>query len=189
VAGTAVEAAQATSAIMSKLGKSSDEIGKVIKEIKAVAEQTNLLALNATIESARAGEAGKGFAVVASEVKELARATANATTDITFKITTISEDTRDAIVAIDQISGTINLINDIQQSIATSVEEQTAAINEIARSMSSAATGSGSIATTIDRVTDAAQNTSSGASETQQAADELSSMASSLQSLVGAFRY
>jgi methyl-accepting chemotaxis protein len=174
---------------MGKLGQSSEAISLVIKEIKAVAEQTNLLALNATIESARAGEAGKGFAVVASEVKELARATANATTDITQKITTISEDTQDAIVAIEQISGTINQINDIQQAIATAVEEQTAAINEIARSMSDAASGSGSISLTIDGVTDSAQSASSGASQTQTAANELAQMASSLGELVGAFRY
>jgi len=189
VASTAVDVAHSTSMIMSKLGNSSEAIGKVIKEIKAVADQTNLLALNATIESARAGEAGKGFAVVASEVKELARATANATTDITQKITTISEDTQDAIVAIEEISGTINQINDIQQSIATAVEEQTAAINEIARSMSDAASGSGTISATIDGVTDAAQGASSGAAQTQQAANELAVMASSLEELVGAFRY
>ena len=189
VASTAVDVAHSTSQIMSKLGQSSEAISLVIKEIKAVAEQTNLLALNATIESARAGEAGKGFAVVASEVKELARATANATTDITQKITTISEDTQDAIVAIEQISGTINQINDIQQAIATAVEEQTAAINEIARSMSDAASGSGSISLTIDGVTDSAQSASSGASQTQTAANELAQMASSLGELVGAFRY
>jgi methyl-accepting chemotaxis protein len=189
VASTAVDVAQSTSHIMSKLGNSSEAISKVIKEIKAVADQTNLLALNATIESARAGEAGKGFAVVASEVKELARATANATTDITQKITTISEDTQDAILAIEEISGTINQINDIQQSIATAVEEQTAAINEIARSMSDAASGSGTISATIDGVTDAAQGASSGAAQTQQAANELAVMASSLEELVGAFRY
>jgi methyl-accepting chemotaxis protein len=189
VASTAVDVAQSTSLIMTKLGQSSEAISKVIKEIKAVADQTNLLALNATIESARAGEAGKGFAVVASEVKELARATANATTDITQKITTISEDTHEAIVAIEQISGTINQINDIQQAIATAVEEQTAAINEIARSMSDAAAGSGSISLTIDGVTEAAQSTSSGASQTQTAANELARMASTLEELVGAFRY
>jgi methyl-accepting chemotaxis protein len=188
VASTAVEVAGLTSAIMNKLGASSADIGNVIKEIKGVAEQTNLLALNATIESARAGEAGKGFAVVASEVKDLARATAAATTDITAKIQAISDDTLEAIGAIEQISGTINQINEIQHTIASAVEEQSAAVNEIARSMSMAADGSGQITLSIDGVNTSAQSASSGAAQTGQAANELAQMASSLEGLVSSFR-
>jgi len=189
VASTAVEVAGNTSLIMSKLEESSSDIEKVIKEIKGVADQTNLLALNATIESARAGEAGKGFAVVASEVKDLARATATATTDITQKIQTITSDTSEAIAAIQEITATITQINEIQHSIASAVEEQTAAINEIARSMSDVSIGSGMIAQNIDGVTEAAQSASSGAAQTRQAAGELAHMASSLEGLVGTFRY
>jgi methyl-accepting chemotaxis protein len=189
VASTAVEVAEATSTIMNKLGASSEDIGKVIKEIKGVADQTNLLALNATIESARAGEAGKGFAVVASEVKDLARATATATTDITTKIQTISDDTSDAINAIAQISETIAQINEIQHSIASAVEEQTAAINEIARSMSEVSSGSSTITSSLEGVSEAAHSASSGAAQTRQAAGELAHMAASLEGLVGAFRY
>jgi len=189
VASTAVEVAGNTSLIMSKLEESSSDIEKVIKEIKGVADQTNLLALNATIESARAGEAGKGFAVVASEVKDLARATATATTDITQKIQTITSDTSEAIAAIQEITSTITQINEIQHSIASAVEEQTAAINEIARSMSDVSIGSGMIAQNIDGVTEAAQSASSGAAQTRQAAGELAHMASSLEGLVGTFRF
>jgi len=189
VASTAVEVAQSTSLIMDKLGQSSADIDKVIKEIKGVADQTNLLALNATIESARAGEAGKGFAVVASEVKDLSRATATATTDITARIQTITVDTDEAISAIGQISETIAQISEIQHSIASAVEEQTAAINEIARSMSDVAAGSGEIQDTVGEVTDAAQAASSGAEQTRGAARELAKMASDLEGLVGSFRY
>ncbi len=189
VASTAVEVAETTSIIMNKLGASSEDIGKVIKEIKGVADQTNLLALNATIESARAGEAGKGFAVVASEVKDLARATATATTDITQKIQAINDDTLEAISAIGQISGTIAQINEIQHSIASAVEEQTAAINEIARSMSDVASGSGQIQETVGSVADAAHAASSGAEQTRQASRELAVMSSELESLVQGFRY
>ena len=133
VATSAVKVAERTNATVAKLGESSAEIGNVIKVITSIAQQTNLLALNATIEAARAGEAGKGFAVVANEVKELAKQTAKATEDISRKIEAIQGDTKGAVEAIEQIGTIINQINDIQNTIAGAVEEQTATTGEISR--------------------------------------------------------
>jgi methyl-accepting chemotaxis protein len=189
VAGTAVNAANATNATIGKLGESSAEIGKVIKVITAIAEQTNLLALNATIEAARAGEAGKGFAVVANEVKELAKETARATEDITQKIAAIQIDTRGAVDAIKQVSEVIDEINDISNTIAGAVEEQTATTNEISRNVADAAQGSSDIARNITAVAQAAASTMDGASNTQQAAADLSRIAAELQALVSQFSY
>ena len=189
VAQEAVKVAETTNNTISKLGESSSEIGKVIKVITSIAEQTNLLALNATIEAARAGEAGKGFAVVANEVKELAKETAKATEDIGQKIDAIQNDTRGAIDAIKQIGSIIGQINDISNTIASAVEEQTATTNEISRNVAEAAKGSGEIAQNITSVARAAQSTTQGAGNTQQAAAELSRMACELQQLVSRFKY
>lgn len=189
VSQQAVNVANTTNSTIAKLGESSAEIGKVVKVITSIAEQTNLLALNATIEAARAGEAGKGFAVVANEVKELAKETAKATEDISLKIETIQLDTQGAVEAIRQISTVINQINDISNTIASAVEEQTATANEMGRNVAEASKGSGEIAQNITAVATAAQSTTQGANNTQQAAGELSRMAAELQQLVGRFKY
>jgi len=189
VAKNAVSAACSTNETVKKLGESSQEIGNVIKVITSIAQQTNLLALNATIEAARAGEAGKGFAVVANEVKELAKQTAKATGDISQKIEAIQGDTKGAMKAIEEISTIINQINDISNSIASAVEEQTVTTNEIGRSVTEAAKGVGEIAKNIGGVAVAAKDTTKGASDTQKASQELSRMASRLQTSVSKYTY
>jgi methyl-accepting chemotaxis protein len=184
VAGSAVSVAAMTNTTVAKLGESSAEVGKVIKVITSIAQQTKLLALNATIEAARAGEAGKGFAVVANEVKELAKETAKATEDISQKIEAIQSDTRGAVAAIAQISSIINQINDIQSTIASAVEEQTATTNEMTRNVAEGAKGTEDIAKNITGVAEAAQDTSAGAARALTASNALSQMAVELAKLV-----
>ncbi|MGP8245430.1 MAG: methyl-accepting chemotaxis protein [Bryobacteraceae bacterium] len=188
IARNAVRAAEATNRTIGKLGESSLEIGKVIKVITSIAQQTNLLALNATIEAARAGEAGKGFAVVANEVKELAKETARATEDIGQKIEAIQSDTKGAVQAIAEIGAVINQVNDISNTIASAVEEQTVTTNEIGRNVAEAARGTSDIAKNISGVAQAAQNTTQGASDSQKASSSLAAMASQLQAIVGKFK-
>ena len=184
VASRAVVTAQDTNGKVERLGTSSAEIGQVIEVITSIAEQTNLLALNATIEAARAGEAGKGFAVVANEVKELAKQTATATEEISSKIAAIQGDSGEAVTAIGEIGEVIEKIADMQTTIASAVEEQTATTNEIARSVNEAAAGSSQIAENITSVASAAEDTSKGATRTQDAAADLRDVAGGLQRLV-----
>ena len=187
VAAEAVQAARTTNTTITELGASSAEIGQIVKVITAIAQQTNLLALNATIEAARAGEAGKGFAVVANEVKELAKATAKATEDISTRILAIQGDTSRSIEAIEGITVVINQIAEYQSTIASAVEQQAATTNEMAHSVSDASRGTSDITTSMQSVAAAAEDTASGAAHSQRAATELAGMASELRRLVGEF--
>lgn len=138
------------------LSNAVTDIGGVLEVIETLAKQTNLLALNAAVEAARAGDAGQGFAVVAGEVKALAGQTATATENIRKKIGAITDgmndmatamkETIDAVEAgrgeihdagtqIDDVVNTISSVTRLMSSTASSVTEQTAALDEITRSV------------------------------------------------------
>ncbi|WP_343561890.1 methyl-accepting chemotaxis protein [Kiloniella sp. b19] len=145
------EADQANSRVKG-LSEAALKIGDVIQLINDIAEQTNLLALNATIEAARAGDAGKGFAVVASEVKSLANQTAKATEEITSQISSIQDETDASVEAIGGIGSTISQINEISTVIASAMEEQGAATQEISRNVQEAAAGTSEVRRSITEV-------------------------------------
>ena len=188
VATDGVRIAETTNSSVAQLGKSSEDIGNVLKTITSIAEQTNLLALNATIEASRAGEVGKGFGVVANEVKELSRETAAAADEIREKIATIRRDTEAAVGAISRIGEIINQINATQTLIAQTVEKQTENTRQIGLNANEAARGTAEIARNISGVAEAAGNTSQGTQQTTSSARDLSRMAADLTALVGQFR-
>jgi methyl-accepting chemotaxis protein len=95
-------ALNSTATVINTLGQRSQEIGGIVGVITAIAEQTNLLALNAAIEAARAGEQGRGFAVVADEVRNLASRTRQATDEISGMISSIQQETGNAISTMEQ---------------------------------------------------------------------------------------
>jgi methyl-accepting chemotaxis protein len=187
IAVKAARDAEATNQTMHQLADSADSIGRVVTLIRDIAEQTNLLALNATIEAARAGDAGKGFAVVANEVKSLATQTAKATDDIGQQVADIQEVSRTAVDAISGIGQTIDKINEIAASIASSMEEQQAATAEIARNVQEAATGTQEVARTITEVTDGTRATGEAAQQVDGSADLLNRRSGDLRQEVERF--
>jgi methyl-accepting chemotaxis protein len=187
MANDAVDQARKTNDRVSELSKAAARIGDVVELINTIAGQTNLLALNATIEAARAGEAGRGFAVVASEVKALAEQTAKATGEIGQQISGIQAATHESVGAIKEISGTIEKLSEISQTIAAAVEEQGAATQEISRNVQQAAQGTHEVSSNISDVQRGAGETGSASSQVLSAAQSLSRDSSRLKLEVSKF--
>ena len=187
MAGEAVDQARKTNDRVSELSKAAARIGDVVELINTIAGQTNLLALNATIEAARAGEAGRGFAVVASEVKALAEQTAKATGEIGQQINGIQTATQDSVNAIKEIGGTIEKLCEISSTIASAVEEQGAATQEISRNVQQAAHGTQQVSSNITDVQRGASETGSASSQVLAAAQSLSGDSNRLKLEVGKF--
>jgi len=187
IAASAVEETNQTNQTVEGLAQAAEKIGAVVKLINDIAGQTNLLALNATIEAARAGDAGKGFAVVAQEVKGLADQTAKATKEIADQIQEMQNMTSDTVSAIKNIGNTIARVNEISTIIATAVEEQSSATNEIAQSIEQASQGTRTVSTNISGVTEASTQTSHMANQVLDAGNQLAHEGNRLRQEVEAF--
>uniref|UniRef100_Q07M78 Methyl-accepting chemotaxis sensory transducer n=1 Tax=Rhodopseudomonas palustris (strain BisA53) TaxID=316055 RepID=Q07M78_RHOP5 len=187
IANEAVDQARKTNDSVSALSQAANRIGDVVELINTIAGQTNLLALNATIEAARAGEAGRGFAVVASEVKALAEQTAKATGEISQQINGIQSATQESVGAIKEIGQTIGKMSEIASTIASAVEEQGAATQEISRNVQQAAQGTQQVSANITDVQRGATETGSASTQVLSAAQSLSRDSNRLKMEVGKF--
>ncbi len=184
VAREGVQVAQEVGGVVTKLGEGSQQIGAMVGTIGSIAEQTNLLALNATIEAARAGDAGRGFAVVANEVKELARQSSTAASDIGNRVSVIQADIQAAVAGVSRLAEIVARIDQTQQSIAAAIEEQSATTAEVGRNVGDASAGNKEVASSIVAVAKSAAETTAGAGEVQSVAAELARLSAELDALV-----
>ncbi|RMH52545.1 MAG: methyl-accepting chemotaxis protein [Zetaproteobacteria bacterium] len=183
----AVSQAERSNKTVASLAKASEEIGEVIRVITDIAEQTNLLALNASIEAARAGDAGRGFAVVAGEVKELASQTGKATEQIARQIAAIQAQSQDVAKAINNISGLITRMSEVNQAISAAAEEQNTATQEIAQSVQYASDATNRTTEAIASVSEAAAEETRAVTEVLEATRNITDKGQELQRRVDEF--
>ncbi len=110
-AGKGMCIAEEAVGFMKNINEKSLKIATISGVLDTIARQTNLLALNAAVEAVRAGERGAGFSVVASEVKDLARQSAAASTDITALITATMHDIRQGSESVENTGRALKAIN------------------------------------------------------------------------------
>jgi len=189
------EQIQDTSKRIKRLGESSQRIGDIVALIDDIAEQTNILSLNAAIQASMAGEAGRGFAVVSDEVQSLAERSTEATKKIAELVTTIQNDTNDAVLSMEKatqqvVSGTkvadsagsaLSDIENVSQRLSSLVEGISKDSNEQAETVIK-------VSEKVALVSDSSTDTSRKAQESANSIAKLLELAKDLETSVSRFK-
>ncbi|MGB3739384.1 MAG: methyl-accepting chemotaxis protein [Pontixanthobacter sp.] len=187
LARTASNSAHEADGTISDLSIAAAEVGKITALIQTIAKRTNLLALNASIEAARGGEAGRGFAVVASEVKELAAQTSRATQDIADKIRMMEHSTDNSIRALRDVNTQIEKLEATAIAIASAVDQQSVAGQDLARSIDLAARSTDEVTGSATDLHEASLATGEAAGQVLGSATDLEKQSATLHQQVGHF--
>jgi methyl-accepting chemotaxis protein len=124
------EATETADEVIRNLGRRTKEIGAIVDVIDDVADETNLLALNAAIIAAQAGEHGRAFSVVADEIKDLADRVLASTKEIGNLISSVQEESSNAIGAIEHGTRSVAQGVDLSAEAGVSLESITRAAKD-----------------------------------------------------------
>lgn len=177
------------------LGKSSQDIAKVVSLVQQIALQTNLLAINAGIEANRAGEEGESFRVIAEQVGVLAMKSTDATKEIEQVIQVIQLGTKEVVEAMEEgknqvVDSTRRVINAKQN--LEQIFEVSRQIDELLQSISSAtvsqAQTSQVVTDLMQEIAKTSQHTSASSRKVCGSLRQTVEVAEQLQLKVGRFK-
>ncbi len=120
-------------------------------------------------------------------MKTLATQTAKATDEIGGQVRAIQDATQRSVEAIGSITTTIGRVSEISTAIASAVEEQGAATQEISRNVQQAAQGTTEVSANIGGVTAAAEQTGTAAGQVLSSAGALQKNGTDLKTQVDEF--
>ena len=120
-------------------------------------------------------------------MKTLANQTAKATEDIAAHVGDIQAQTDKTVTAIKAITETIGQIDQISTTIASAVEEQGAATQEIARNVQQAASGTRDVTEATDKVAMILHDSHAAGNTLADATKQLSATAGNLRHEVAKF--
>lgn len=189
------EQIQETSKRIKRLGESSQRIGDIVALIDDIAEQTNILSLNAAIQASMAGEAGRGFAVVSDEVQSLAERSTEATKKIAELVTTIQNDTNDAVSSMEKatqqvVSGT--RVADSAGSALAEIEKASDQLSKLVEKISTRSNQQAQVVTDVAQkvsvVSDSSTETSRKAQDSANSIAKLLELAKELETSVSRFK-
>jgi methyl-accepting chemotaxis protein len=189
------DAVQSSSKTIEELGQQTEQITSIVNTIREIADQTNLLALNAAIEAARAGEQGRGFAVVADEVRKLAERTSLSTTEIAGMVDKIQNGTRNAVTSMQsgvaQADKGVALANEAGESIVSIRDgalRVVEVVNDISSSIREQSAASNDIAKNIERIAQMSEESAQAVQHTTDAARHLQELSMALHASVSRFK-
>jgi methyl-accepting chemotaxis protein len=189
------EQIQDTSKRIKRLGESSQRIGDIVALIDDIAEQTNILSLNAAIQASMAGEAGRGFAVVSDEVQSLAERSTEATKKIAELVTTIQNDTNDAVQSMEKatqqvVAGT--RVADTAGSALAEIEDASSRLSILIETISQRSSQQAQVVTEVAEqvtvISDSSVETSRKAQDSANSIAKLLALAKELETSVSRFK-
>jgi len=185
----------ATAVTIRELGRSGQEIGRIVAAIADIADQTNMLALNAAIEAARAGEQGRGFAVVADQVGKLAERSAKSANEISVLLEGIQTATAQSVEKMERSLEVVAEATDVSDESSKAMHEIIEVVEQMARSSKEISLATGQQADTADGVSETIESMLSTATESKEAsamtlerARELTQVANDMVGLSAMFR-